>query len=296
LKKSKRGVWEGVVAGFEEQLRADGRSKNTIETYMCGVRQFLDEYKDANSVNTITQTVVNKWFSGFNPRKSTLNLKKIALNKFIIYLKEEYHFKNDIRISVKSLERPEPAFLTVGEQDRLLRYVKGFGEVSQYHVMLKLMLFTGLRVSEIIGLKFSDCEESTLVLRQTKHGNTRRKHLKTEIARMLKAYVIARRQKYPLNEAPAGSEDYLFQSRYGGQFKPFTRQAINKIIKRLAKQVGISKRISPHSLRHSFSVRFLSKGGSLLGLKNYLGHKHISTTEIYSHISDQQLHEELERL
>lgn len=296
MKKNKRSVWEGVVAGFEEQLRADGRSQNTIETYLCAVRQFLEEHKDADSVNAINQTAVNKWFAGFNPRKSTLNLKKIALNRFIGYLKSEYRFKNSIRIAVKSLPRIEPAFLTVGEQERLLRYVKGFGEVSQYHVMLRLMLFTGLRVSEIIGLKFVDVEEQTLVLRQTKHGNTRRKHLKAEIARMMKSFIIARRQKYPLNQAPAGSEDYLFQSSYAGQFKPFTRQAINKIIKRLAKQVGISKRISPHSLRHSFSVRFLSRGGSLMGLKNYLGHKHISTTEIYTHISDEQLKEELERL
>ena len=100
----------------------------------------------------------------------------------------------------------------------------------------------------------------------------------------------------PLNEKPSGSEDFIFMSKYGGEYRSFTRQAVNQVIKKLARQVGITKKISPHMLRHSFSVRFLNRGGSLLGLKNYLGHRSIRTTEIYSHISDEQLKEELERL
>jgi|GEM_PF-1523822 integrase/recombinase XerD len=296
MTKAKSGPWEGIVRDYEVQLRADGKSSGTISTYLQAVRQFTDFHKDANSTNAITQNSVNNWLTQFNPRKGTLNLKKIALRKFLGFIKSERGFKKDIKITVKDISRPEPSYLTIPEQQLLLQFTKGLGETSQYFVMLKLMLYSGLRISEATNLKFSDVEDSTLVLRQTKNGSVRRKHLKNEIAKMLKIYINARRNKYPLNEAPSGSEDYLFSTLYKGIYKSYTRQGVNKIVKKLAKQVGITKRISCHTLRHSFAVRFLNRGGSLIGLKNYLGHKDIKTTSIYTHVSDEQLKEELERL
>jgi integrase/recombinase XerD len=296
LKKSRSGVWEGIVQDFRLQLVADGNAEGTVGTYLQAILQFTDFHKDAISTNSITQNSVNQWLSKFNPRRGTLNLKKVALRQFLGYIKSDYGFKKEIRIVIKDLQRPEPAYLTIPEQERLLQYVKGLGEVSQHFVMLKLMLYSGLRISEVLSLKFSDVEGSTLTLRQTKHGNTRRKHLKNEIARMLKIYVNARRSKYPLNEMPSGSEDYLFLVRYAGKFKSFTRQGVNKVLKQFAKSVGITKKVSPHILRHSFSVRFLNRVGSLRGLQTYLGHRDIKTTAIYTHVSDEQLKEELERL
>jgi integrase/recombinase XerD len=296
MKKVKTSVWTGIIAGFEQELRAEGKAENTVTTYLQAVRQFTEFHKDADSVNSISQKSVNEWLTGFDSRTGTMNLKKNAIRKFFGFLKSEYKFRKEIKIAVRNLPRPEPSYLTIEEQERLLRYARGYGEVSAYHVMVRVLLYTGIRVSSLIGLKFKDFEGSTMTLRETKSGGTKRKHLKADIARLLKAYVMARRQKYPLNEAPAGSEDNLFLTRYAGQFKPYTRQALNKIIKKMAKAVSITKRISPHTLRHSFSVRFLSRNGSLLSLKHYLDHKSISTTEIYTHISDERLQEELERL
>lgn len=296
MKKPKSTPWTGIVDGFRRQLLADGKSQNTVGTYLIAVEQFVKFHKNANKVNDITQESVNKWLLRFNPRKATLNLKKNALRKFLDFLQAEYGFKRQIKIVIKDLPRPEPSYLSVQEQDRLLQYTKGLGETSQYFVMLKLMLYSGLRIGEVTNLKFSDFEGDTLILRETKHGNRRRKHLKNEIAKMLKQYILARRNKYPLNKYPSGSEDYLFMSKYGGVYKPYSRISINQRLKILAKAVGITKRISPHTLRHSFAVRFLNRGGSLIGLKNYLGHRDVKTTAIYTHISDEQLKEELERL
>lgn len=296
MKKAKTSSWAPILAGFREQLLADGKADNTVVSYMTAIAQFTQFHGNINSVHDVTQVSVNKWLMGFNPRKATLNLKKNALRKFIDYLRAERGLKREIRINIKDLPRQEPGYLTVEEQNRLLQYVKGMGELSQQYMMIKLMLFTGLRISELTNLRFADVEGNTVVLRQTKNGNIRRKHLKNEIARLLKQYALARRTKYPLNEAPSGSEDFLFVTKYGGVYKPYTRQAVNQYIKKLALQVGISKRIHPHMLRHSFSVRFLDHGGSLLGLKHYLGHKSIRTTEIYTHISSEQIRQELERL
>lgn len=296
VKNPKSTPWTGIVEGFRQQLLADGKSQNTLSAYLTAVEQFVKFHKDASKVNDISQVSVNKWLLRFNPRRGTLNLKKNAIRRFLDYLRAEYGYKRDIKIVLKDLPRPEPTYLSVQEQDRLLQYTKGLGETSQYFVMLKLMLFSGLRIGEVLNLKFADFEGDTLILRETKHGNRRRKHLKNEIARMLKQYVLARRNKYPLNEIPSGSEDYLFMSKYGGVYKPYSRISINQRLKQLAKAVGITKKISPHTLRHSFAVRFLNRGGSLIGLKNYLGHRDIKTTAIYTHISDEQLKEELERL
>ena len=296
MKRSKTSPWEGIVRDFTLQLRADGKAEGTVSTYLQAVKQFTDFHKDATSTNSITQNSVNQWLSQFNPRKGTLNLKKNVLRSFLGFIKTEYGLKKEIKVVIKDLPRPEPAYLTIPEQERLLQFVKGLGETSQFYVMLKLMLYSGLRISEVTGLKFSDIEGSTLTLRQSKHGSVKRKHLKNEIARMLKVYINARRSKYPLNELPSGSEDFLFVTRYAGSFKSYTRQGINKVLKQFAKNVGITKKVSPHILRHSFSVRFLNRGGSLRGLQTYLGHKDIKTTAIYTHVSDEQLKEELERL
>lgn len=296
MKKSKSTPWEPILRDFEEQLRADGKADNSIATYLRAINQFVESYKDVSSTNAIDQKSVNKWLMQFDSRKGTLNLKKNALRSFLRFLKAERGFKKEIRIVVKDLPRPEPQFLTVQEQERLLQFVKGKGETSPHYVMIKLMIYSGMRISEVIGLRFADVEDDTVTLRQTKHGGVRRKHLKNEIARMLKVYINARRSKYPLNEMPSSSEDFLFMTKYAGKYKPYTRQGVNKVIKSYARSIGITKRISCHTLRHSFSVRFLKRGGSLIGLKNYLGHKDIKTTSIYLHCSADELKADLERL
>ena len=195
MKKPKSSPWELIVREFELQLRADGKSDATVSTYLSAVKQFTNSHNDVNSTNAITQKSVNEWLVQFDARKGTLNLKKNALRKFLSFLKTERGFKKEIVITIKDLQRPEPQFLTIAEQDKFLQYARGIGEVSQYYVMLKLMLFSGMRISEVINLKFSDIEGNSITLRQTKHGNLRRKHLKNEIAKMLKQYILARRNK-----------------------------------------------------------------------------------------------------
>lgn len=296
MKKSKSSPWGAIIGEFKTQMLAEGKSDNTVSTYLLAVKQFVACHKDIDKVNDISQQSVNKFFLSFNPRRGTLNLKKNAIRKWISFLKTEYSFKKDIRIPIKDLPRPEPQYLTVEEQTKLLQYLKGKGDTFPHYVMLKLMLFTGLRISELTNLRFSDVENTGLVLRQTKHGSVKRKRLKNEINTMLKQFINARRNKSPLNEAPSGSEDYLFMSRYDGKYKPYSRQAVNQIVKKYVREIGITKKVSCHTLRHSFSVRFLKHGGTLLGLKIYLGHKSLTTTEIYSHISNTELEEQLERL
>lgn len=294
-KKPKSSPWEGIIISYADQLRADGKSQATIDGYVLAAKQFAGYHKGIENINQISQENTNKLFVKYNPRKATMNLKKTAVRQFLLYLSQEYGLKKQIVIKVKTLPRKEPQFLSIQEQDKLLQFARGLGEHSPYYIILKLLVYSGLRVGELTNLRCSDISTSGLLLREVKHGTTRRKRLKGEIMRMLNGFLKAR-QKYPLNKYPSGSEDYLFGSLYKGVYRPFTRQGIDRIVKRFCRKIGITKRVSPHCLRHSYSYRFLSKGGSILGLQKSLGHRNLATTQIYSHLTDDELQEMEERL
>jgi integrase/recombinase XerD len=296
MKKLKSRPFQAILADYGVSLKSQGLTVNTSITYMTAAKQFVSCHSGISRLGEISQKSVDRFLSQFNARRGTLSLKQIATRRFLEYLKAEYRFTNKINIKVKNAVRQEPEFLSVEEQDRLIQYLRGFGELSIYFVLFKLLLFSGLRISEVLNLKFSDVTPTGLVLRHTKHGGLRRKQLKQEIIRMLKMYLNARRQKYPMNELPSSPEDYIFVTKYKGRYQPFSRQGVNSMVKRFAKKVGITKKISPHTLRHSFSLRFLNHGGSLLGLQKILGHRDLKTTSFYLHLADGQLTEELERI
>jgi integrase/recombinase XerD len=260
------------------------------------VRQFVRTLDAAAGIHSIDQDSINKWLIRFDSRKGTLNLKKNALRSFLNYLKAEHKFMKEIRITTKQLPRPEPQFLTITEQEKLLRYARSKGIYSKYHVIIRLMLYSGMRISEVLGLRFADVDGDRVILRETKHGSVRRKLLKKEIAVMLDTFLHARRTKSPFDTFPHDNDDYVFMSQYMGRYKSLSPEILNKVLKRFAREAGITKRISCHTLRHSFSVRFLSRGGSLRGLQQYLGHRDIKTTAVYLHCTDDDLKKELERL
>lgn len=283
-----------LLVEFTQHLRAEGKSVSTIEVYTIAVAQFLTDIK--HDLKRITQKTSDNFFAEFSSQIQTQNQKKNAIKKFFTFLATNKRLRTNIHIKTKDVRRPDPEYLTLDEQDKLIQYMRGLGEHSKPFVIIKTLLFTGLRVSELINLKFSDVHESGLTLRDPKSRSTRRKRIKHEIGSLLKKFIKARRTQWPLNNAPSGSNDYLFMTQSKGQYKSYTRQAISAMLKKYAKEIGITKKISPHTLRHSFAYRYLQAGGALKGLQRQLNHAGIESTEIYLHISDEQEQEELERL
>jgi integrase/recombinase XerD len=283
-----------LLTEFTQHLRAEGKSKSTIEAYSIAVAQFLTHIK--HDLKRISQKTMDNFFAEYSSQIQTQNQKKNAIKKFLSFLDTNKHIRYHLHIKTKDVRRPDPEYLTLDEQDKLIQYVRGLGEYSKPFTIIKTLLLTGLRVSELINLKFSDVHESGLTLRDPKSRSTRRKRIKREIGAMLKKFMKARRTQWPLNNAPAGSNDYLFMTHHKGQYKSYTRQAISAMVKKYAREIGITKKISPHTLRHSFAYRYLQAGGALKGLQRQLNHAGIESTEIYLHISDEQEQEELERL
>ena len=144
--------------------------------------------------------------------------------------------------------------------------------------MLELLYSCGLRVSECCELRFQDLSLEHKYLRVMGKGSKERliPMSDTAVARIMDYIPI--RQEIP--EKP-GCRDFLFLSRLG---RPLSRQMVFMVIKELAKEVGIQKSISPHTLRHSFATHLLEGGASLSAIRDMLGHADIATTEIYTHV------------
>ena len=148
--------------------------------------------------------------------------------------------------------------------------------------MLEVLYGSGLRVSELAALKLAEInlEDGFLVCRG-KGGKERIVPLGRTACAAVRRYLVEVRPRVD----PGGREE-LFLSRRG---RPFTRQGIWKLLRQHAGKAGLSARISPHVLRHSFATHLLERGADLRSVQLMLGHSQITTTQIYTHVSREQL-------
>ena len=176
----------------------------------------------------------------------------------------------------------------VEEIDRLIDSI----DLSTSHgmrnaAMLGLLYSCGLRVTECCELRFQDLSLEHKYLRVMGKGSKERliPMSDTAVARIMD-YIPIRQE---IREKP-GCRDFLFLSRLG---RPLSRQMVFMVIKELAKEVGIRKSISPHTLRHPFATHLLEGGASLSAIRDMLGHADIATTEIYTHVELTGLRDEI---
>ena len=154
--------------------------------------------------------------------------------------------------------------------------------------MIEVMYDCGLRVSELINLKVSNISEKEKYIKVTGKGEKERLIPITESAlKNIKIYQDEIRIHLKISEQ---NKDYLFLNKYG---KPISRIMIFKIIKQLKEYCNITKNISPHTFRHSFATHLLEGGADLRVIQEILGHKSITTTEIYTHLDRDYLRAEI---
>ena len=148
------------------------------------------------------------------------------------------------------------------------------------------MYATGLRVSELINLKVNDIDLNMAVLKTLGKGSKERIIPLGDYAlNYLKLYI----NEYRGLLIKKNLSDYLFLNNHGNKL---TRQGLFKILNKLASEQGIKTEISPHTLRHSFATHLLNGGADLRSIQELLGHSDISTTQIYTHVSNQKLNED----
>ena len=267
-----------------------GLSENTLSAYSSDLKIFakwLGERPilDVNGPQ-LTEFLGDRYKDGIGNRSAARILS--SLRRFYGYYIRENRIKIDPTALIESPHIGQPLPASLSEQD--VELLLGAPEVTNAlgfrdRTMLEMLYATGLRVSELVNLKFEQISFRQGVVRIIGKGNKERLvPVGEEAMSWLENYMVQAR-KTILGERQC---DYLFVTNRADNM---TRQAFWHIIKRHAKKAGISKELSPHTLRHAFATHLLNHGADLRVVQLLLGHADLSTTQIYTHIARERLKE-----
>ena len=266
-----------------------GLSKNTALAYQRDLKTYLN-FLQTKQINY--QTVNHNEITDFLWHLKTLNFKPRSIYRTIESIRQFYKFlisenyiKNDPTVYLTSPKMPVilPDMLTNEEVAKLLNSVSGSDNMSiRNRAMLELLYATGLRVSELINLKFSNIDiEEKFVKIIGKGSKERLVPFGQKAQSYLKRYLRVRNDKK--------NSEFVFLTKLN---KPISRIEFWRQLKQIAIKAGITKSITPHTLRHSFATHLLTGGADIRFVQEMLGHSSISTTQIYTHISQQRLKEQ----
>lgn len=270
-----------------------GLSKNSCESYRRDLSD-LKSWCDKNGVDLIslTRRDLRDWLTDLAVRRLSENTRRrmvSAVRGFYKFLNFDGHIE---RNPAEELDTPQkgrylPRFLNQNEIDELLKAPDTSTEDGlRDRALLELMYASGLRVSEAAGLSVSDVEIDAGVLTcRGKGSKTRRVPVGKSAIEWVRTYLAARRK----SDNPGS--DRLFVARSG---RPLSRQAIFTIIKTYAIRSGLGD-VSPHTLRHSFATHLVQNQADVRSVQQMLGHADISTTQIYTHITDSHLRKSYEK-
>ena len=277
-----------VLEEFKKYLFIDRHySDNTINSYMNDLKIFMGylEKKKLNFKNVKDEDIKNYLKYIYSKDERTKAHQISVLRSFYKFLILEKYIDDSpmTNIDLPKLSKKLPKVLNVDEVDMLLDI--SLNDMYDYRnkAMLELMYGSGLRVSELIELKLEDVDINNSLVRTMGKGRKMRIVPFGEYARVaLDLYINEYRNQFFKREV----SEYLFLNNHG---KKMTRQGFFKIIKKLALEKGIKKEISPHVLRHSFATHLLNGGADLRSIQEMLGHSNLSTTEIYTNISREEI-------
>ena len=290
--------WDSSFKNFKNYLKLErGLSDNSIKSYdfdLILFKKFLDlnQIKDT-PLNCKSETIKNYLYKNLSDKKSRSQARSIsALKSFFNYLVFEGLIKDSpiSNIEAPKLERKLPEVLTEDEINQLIKSVDlnhVFGQRNK--TIIEVLYGTGIRVSELVNLKLSNIFFKESILKVNGKGDKERfvplgKIASTEI----KTYINIRDKM----KIDSKNTDILFINRYG---RKLTRSMIFKIITDASQSIGLEKKISPHTLRHSFATHLLKNGADLRTIQLILGHESITTTEIYTHLDTFHLEEVLKK-
>jgi integrase/recombinase XerD len=290
--------WDTSIENFKNYLKLErGLSMNSIESYEFDLIQFKN-FIIENSINESpkkcsSSTVKRYLYKNFSNKKSRSQARSIsALKSFFNYLlfEGEIHSSPINDIESPKIENKLPEVLTEDEIKRMISSVNLDSEFGQRNkTIIEVLYGTGIRVSELIELKLSNIFFKENILKVTGKGNKERFVPLGKIAIIEIKKYLNNRDKLKINSKYS---DILFLNRYGRQL---TRSMIFKVINDSSKNAEIDKKISPHTLRHSYATHLLKNGADLRTIQLILGHESITTTEIYTHLDTFHLEDVLKK-
>lgn len=282
-----------AVEDFFHYLQIErGLAENTLISYRRDLNQyvqFLKEERKSDDWNKIDRHDIISFLSTLKTEgKSAATIARMvsSIRSFHQFLIRERVVKTDASLHIETPKQGRllPDVLSLEEVDKLLEIKVDSPLGIRNKAMLELLYATGLRVSELIELELADVHITMGFVRCIGKGGKERIVPLGEIAKTaIEQYLhYARPELVKRNR----SETRLFVNHHG---RPLTRQGFWKIIKKSALNVGLTKEITPHTLRHSFATHLLENGADLRAVQEMLGHADISTTQIYTHVSKTRL-------
>ncbi len=279
---------------FDALWLEDGLSRNTLQSYRNDLQLFADWLEKQTQQNR--ESLVDATHSDLleflaarvtaKVKASTTSRELSSMKRFYRYLLRQGRITTDpsLNIETPKLPRNLPESLTEEEVDKLLNAPTINTPLGlRDRAMLEVLYASGLRVSELINLKYSQVSQDMGVVRVVGKGRKERlTPLGEESLDWLSRYT---RQSRPLLLQGIMTDTVFVTSRGGAM----TRQAFWYLVKRHAQTVGINKHLSPHTLRHAFATHLLNHGADLRVVQLLLGHADISTTQIYTHIARERL-------
>jgi len=293
-----------LIDEFLEHLEIEkGRSLNTIRNYRLYLEKFYElaseDMQDEMRASNIDSELLRKYRlrlnrvsdeKGHRLTPATQGYYLIALRGFLKYLaKREIQSLDPSLIELPKSHRPQVTFLHIDELQAILDSIDLDTQTGlRDRAIFELLFSSGLRVSELCNLNIKDVnlERREFVVRG-KGSKDRPIFIDESAASRVKDYLCTRHDTLPAlflnNSKNPGTPDN------SGNYRRLTPRSIERIIEKYARLAGITKHVTPHTLRHSFATDLLMNGADLRSVQSLLGHSNISTTQIYTHITDTHL-------
>jgi len=293
-----------LILDYIEHLEVEGgRSAKTAENYRLYLERFV-EFTEDTKVGDITSEMIRKYRLWLNRYKNnsddelatiTQSYHLIALRGFLGYLSQrDIESLAPNKIVLPKVSRKQVTFLHYDEVERLISEIDISSEAGlRDRAIVELLFSSGLRVSELINLNRD-------------HVNTKRREF------MVRGKGQKDRPVF-ISEAAAGWVDHYLDVRddtlaplfisYSrnvetsttGDFRRLTARSVQRMVSKYALLAGITKHVSPHTMRHSFATDLLMNGADIRSVQSMLGHSNISTTQVYTHVTDEHLREVYEK-
>ena len=296
-----------AILEFLEYMEIEqNRSLKTIENY----HHYLDrlvEFADDIKIEKIDQELIRQWRLWLNRfedehgqplSKTTQNYHLIALRSFLRYgSKRGWNVLPPDKIELARVTRKQVTFLSPSELSRLFAQADTDSEAGlRDRAILELLFSSGLRVSELVNLNKDhiNLKRKEFMVRG-KGQKDRPVFISPDAAKWIEEYLSVRKDNLaPLFIRYSGNRNITRD----GEFMRLTPRSVQRMIKNYARLAGITKKVTPHTMRHSFATDLLINGADLRSVQSMLGHSNISTTQIYTHVTDphlKQVHQQFHR-
>jgi integrase/recombinase XerC len=290
---------EEHIEAFLEALRIRAVSEHTLSSYESDLRDFqsfANEYQI--DWNSIEDTSVRQFLTYLYERKlqkSSIARKLACLRTFFKFLVRDGRMKSNPAelIPAPRLPKKLPSYLTEGEAATVVEMPQGnsFKQLRE-RAVLELLYASGLRVRELIGLNDENVDMPQQLLRVFGKGSKQRIVPFGELAAAALAEYIAERNRLGLTRVDDDNHIPVFVSVRGHRLNP---RDVQRLVERIRMRLPSGRRLTPHTLRHTFATHLLERGADLRAIQELLGHSSLATTQKYTHVSLEHLRAEYDK-